>query len=129
LYQERGEAGRARAHYEAALEVHREMNDQRSEGDTLAHLADLLRSLGSMQGAWETLAEAESLLRKVNAQVELGQLLCIRAELEHGDGEAAKARRTLSEAEDLARRIGSGPESQLGRDIAKIRKLLEGGAG
>jgi hypothetical protein len=66
----------------------------------------------------------ERLLRQADAPLELGQLLCIRAELEQDSGDAAAAVATLREAEDLADRIRSGPDSQLGRMIAKLRRTL-----
>jgi hypothetical protein len=56
--------------------------------------------------------------------MELGQLLCVRAEVEHGSGYTGAARTTLSEAEALAQHLGSGPDSELGRMIRKLRKTL-----
>jgi serine/threonine protein kinase/predicted ATPase/Flp pilus assembly protein TadD len=126
LHQDRGEMEQARADYESALAIHREVKDRRSEGITLAYMADLLHRQGSSAAAQEAIATGETLLRSVDARLELGQLLCIRAELEHGTGNPAAALTTLSEAEDVALRIGSGPHSDLGRMIAKLRQTLGG---
>jgi tetratricopeptide (TPR) repeat protein len=125
LHQERGEMEQARADYESAIVIHRAMNDRRSEGDTLSHMAGLLRRQGSIPAARDALAKAESLLREVDAQVELGQLLCTRAEIEHGEGKIAQALATFREAEDLARRLGSGPDSELSRRIDELRGAID----
>jgi predicted ATPase len=124
LDQDRGELELARAHYESALALHRAMGDRRSEGIFLAHMASLLHRQSSNEAAREALATGEALLRQVNARLELGQLLSIRAELEHGSGNTAAALTTLGEAEGLAAEIGSGPDSELGRMIARLRQTL-----
>jgi serine/threonine protein kinase/predicted ATPase/tetratricopeptide (TPR) repeat protein len=124
LHQDRGEMEAARNHYESALAIHREVSDRRSEGSTLAYMANLLYSQGSIDAAREALATGEQLLREVDAPLELGQLLCIRAELEHAAGGRAFALATLNETEALALRMGSGPDSELGRMIAKLRRIL-----
>jgi predicted ATPase/Tfp pilus assembly protein PilF len=124
LHQDRGEVEQARAHFESALAIHRMVSDRRSEGLILAHMASLLHRQGSVEAAQEALATGEPLLRQVDARLELGQLLCIRAELEHGSRNTATALTTLSEAEGIAIRIGAGPDSELGRMIAKLRRTL-----
>jgi predicted ATPase/Tfp pilus assembly protein PilF len=124
LHEDRGEAEAARTHYESALAIHRAVNDRRAEGSTLARMASLLRREGSHDAAREAVVMGERLLRQADAPLELGQLLCIRAELEQDSGDAAAAVATLREAEDLADRIRSGPDSQLGRMIAKLRQTL-----
>jgi predicted ATPase/Tfp pilus assembly protein PilF len=124
LHQDRGEVEQARTHYESALAIHRMVSDRRSEGLVLAYMASLLHHQGSAEAAQEALATGEPLLRQVDARLELGQLLCIRAELEHGSGNTAAALTTLGEAEDLAFAIGSGPDSELGRMIARLRQTL-----
>ena len=124
LHQGRGEMELARAHYESALAIHRAMSDRRSEGFVLAYMASLLYRQGSLEAAREALATGEPLLRQLDARQELGQLLCIRAEVEHGSGNPAEALATLSEAEALALGTSSGPDSELGRMITKLRQTL-----
>jgi len=124
LHQDRGEVEQAGAHYESALAIHREVSDRRSEGSILAYMASLLHRHGSIDAAREALATGEPLLRQLDARLELGKLLCIRAEIERGSGNTAVALTTLSEAEHLAFAIGSGPDSELGRMIAKLRQVL-----
>jgi tetratricopeptide (TPR) repeat protein len=123
-HQDHGEVAIARAHYDSALAIHRAIGDRRSEGVILAHLASLLLRQGSIGPARKAVTTGETLLRQVDARLELGQLLCIRAELEHGTGNTSAAFTTLGEAEDIAIRIGTGPDSELGRMIAKLRQTL-----
>jgi predicted ATPase len=129
LHQGRGEMELARAHYESALAIHRAMSDRRSEGIVLAYMASLLHRQGSLEAAREALATGEPLLRQLDARQELGQLLCIRAEVEHGSGNPAAVLTTLSEAEALALGTSSGPDSELGRMIAKLRQTLDARSG
>jgi len=124
LHQDRGDMELARTHYESSLAIHRAMNDRRSEGVVLARMASLLHRQGSIAAAKEALATAEPLLRQVDARLELGELLCIRAEVEQGSGNPTAALTTLGEAEALAQHLGSGPDSDLGRMIAKLRQTL-----
>jgi predicted ATPase/Tfp pilus assembly protein PilF len=124
LHQDQGETDEAHTSYEAALAIHRVTNDRRSEGLDLAYLASLLAREGAIEPARATLAAAEALLRHANASVSLGQVLCIRAELEHGCGNTAVALAALAGAEDLASRFGSGPHSDLGRMMAKVRQSM-----
>jgi tetratricopeptide (TPR) repeat protein len=125
LHQDRGDFAQARAHYDSALAIHRAIGDRRSEGIVLAHLASLLHAQGSTGAAREALATGEPLLRQFDARLELGELLCVRAEVEHGSGNTGAARTTLSEAEALAQHLGSGPDSELGRMITKLRQTLD----
>jgi hypothetical protein len=87
-------------------------------------MASLLRREGSHDAAREALVIGERLLRQADTPLELGQLLCTRAELEQDGGDSAAALTSLREAEGLADRIRSGPDSQLGRMIAKLRQTL-----
>ena len=126
LHQDQGQMEEARGHYEAALAIHREVGDGRYEGVTLTHLAGLLQHQGSNEAARDALTAGERLLREVGARLELGELLCMRAELEHGGGNVEAAMATFGEAEALAVEFGSGSDSELGRMLAKLRRLLAG---
>jgi hypothetical protein len=57
----------ARAHFDAALAIHRAMSDRSSEGVTLAHMASLLLRQGAFGAAQEALERGEALLREVDA--------------------------------------------------------------
>jgi serine/threonine protein kinase/tetratricopeptide (TPR) repeat protein len=122
--QDHGEVAIARAQYDSALAIHRALGDRRSEGIILANLASLHHRQGEVEATKEALASGEPLLRELDARLELGQLLCVRAELEHGSGNVEAALATFVEAEELATGLGSGPDSDLGRMIAKLRRML-----
>jgi tetratricopeptide (TPR) repeat protein len=126
LQHDLGRTAEARTQYEAALAIHREVGDRRYEGATLTYLADLLHHQGAIEAARNALASGEQLLRQVGARLELGELLFMRAEFEVRDGNVKAAEATLAEAEALAVEFGSGPDSVLGRGLAKLRRLLPG---
>ena len=50
-----------------------------------------------------------------------------RAELEQGADNVAAARAAIYEAQQLAERAGAGPESELGRLLAKVRQAITPG--
>ena len=70
----------------------------------------------------------ERLLREVGDRFNLGTLLCARGEAERASGDLALARASLAEAESLAAATGAGPDSDLGRSIARLRASLSGDA-
>jgi predicted ATPase/class 3 adenylate cyclase len=115
----------ARAQFEAALEIARATNDRRNEGTTLGSLADLLASQGKLDEALERLRSGEVLLRDIGDQMELGKLLCIRGRADLVAGRAVDARAALAEANALAAATGAGPESELQREIARLRAHLD----
>jgi tetratricopeptide (TPR) repeat protein len=124
FHRDRGEMELARDRYEKALARHRAVDNRRSEATTLAELARCLFKQRLIDEAWETLATAEAMLRELDASQGLSHALCTRAELEHERGHAPAAHASLREAEGIAARIGSGPESELGRRIARLRHEL-----
>ena len=76
--------------------------------------------------AREALQESEAILREVKAVPDLARLLCIRAEFELRSENAANAQTLLAEAESLAIQSGAGPQSELGRSLARARGMAGG---
>jgi predicted ATPase len=125
LHLEQGRIQEARTLYEAALVIDREVGNRRSEGVALGNFARLHLEEGRMEDAHRALARGEELIREVGDRFGLGKLLCVRAELERRNGDIAAAGATLAEAEALAVQISSGPTSDLGRRLAKLRQALD----
>jgi len=115
----------ARPALDTALEIFRQVGDGRGEGVALASVGEMLLAEDRFDEARAVLARGEELLRQFEELVELGRLLCLRATLEHRLGDAAAARTALEAAEALARQVGAGPTSELGQQLAAVRRLLE----
>jgi tetratricopeptide (TPR) repeat protein len=124
LHRDQGRLEEALGHYEAALAINREVGDRRSEGSVLGTLGHLLHRQGRIDQALDALTRGEAILRQIGEPIELAKLLCVRAELEQGRGNMAAARTAASEAEALAAQVGLGPDSELGRMVAKLREAL-----
>jgi hypothetical protein len=116
----------AREHHERALSINREVGDRRGEGVVLGSLGALHAREGRDDEARAAFAAGERLLREVGDKVELGKLLCTRGVAETGWGESAAARAALEEATSLAEAAGAGPDSGLGKDLARLREVLAG---
>ena len=127
LNHDEGRFDDARTCYEAALVIHREVRDRRSEGIAHVRLGKLSLQGGVINEARQELAAGEAIIREVGDPIELGKLLCARGELESGTGEEAAARTTLGEVEALANRLEAGPDSELGRKLAKLRLRVQSG--
>ena len=125
LHLNQGRPDEAQAHHEEALAIAREVGDRRLEGNWLGSLGKLLAAQGRSDQARAAFDAGEALLRVVEDPDLLGQLLCGRGLLEHTDGNADEAQSALTEAEQLATKLAAGPDSELGREIAKTRAALE----
>ena len=68
----------------------------------------------------------EQLLSRGGDANTLGLLLCARTESEHIARDARAARATLERALALAKDLDAGVESELGRALARVSKLIEG---
>jgi hypothetical protein len=86
-------------------------------------LAGLFHRQGDPAAAREALAAGEQRLRQTGSRLELGTLLCIRAEVDHEAGNTEAARAALREAESLAQHLETGPDSELGRLLTKVRGI------
>ena len=76
--------------------------------------------------ARDTLREGEAFLRDADNPLELATLLAVRGRVEWADGDRDKARATLIEVEAIAATLDTGPDSSLGRGIARLHAALAG---
>jgi tetratricopeptide (TPR) repeat protein len=114
---------KARDHFEAALLIAREMGDPRSEGQFLGYLGLMHAHQANFDEARRRLDAGEALLRGLADRLSLGILLCSRAETEHLAGHPQAAGPALAEAEVIAAEVGSGPDSELGLALARVRSF------
>jgi len=117
----------ARAHYESALLSARDLGDRRSEGQFLGALGLLHAREARFAEAWRCFDRGEALLDDAGDAASLGVLLCSRAEAEYVAKRPGDAGQALARAEELAERVGGGPESELGRALARTKTTHEGG--
>jgi predicted ATPase/class 3 adenylate cyclase len=111
-------------HYESALAIAREVGYRRAEGAFLSALADLFIKLGRDNEARLALCTGERILRAVGDRLALGKLLCVRGRVDHAEGKAGLALAALIEAETVATETVAGSDSELGREIAKLRQIV-----
>ena len=121
-----GQMAEAQTFLEAALAIVRGLGEPREEGLLLGHLGRLRLAEGRLSEASAMVSEGEALLRGSAPSIELGRLLCVGAELEHRSGDVVAARRVLAEAEELAARMGTGPDSELGIELASASRMILG---
>ncbi len=119
-----GHLEKARSQYEAALAIFRELGNPFGESEALDALGALHLRQGKLEEAREALDQGEAVARRVGGSLELGKLLCSRAELEQQSGNQAAAWACLEEAQAIVIKVGSGPDSELGRVLAKARQAL-----
>ncbi len=124
LYSGQGRIEEAGAHYDQALAIVREVGYRGAEGVVLGSLGDLLARQGRIVEAREALRAGEALLREIGDRVEITKLLCIRGRAEFVAGDLGAAASALAEAESTAAALGAGPDSELWREIAKLREAL-----
>jgi len=124
LDMKQGRLEEARRGFETALATLSEVGDRRVEGVCLGHLGWLEAKQGRWFEARAALARGEALLREVGDRLELGKLLCHRGECERLAGDLEAARKALAEAESLRDAVAAGTDSELGREIAKLRQAL-----
>jgi tetratricopeptide (TPR) repeat protein len=125
LHLEQGNWTASRDCLDQALHINREIGDKRIEGSELRSLGDLFIQQGRIDEARAALAAGEAVLRQVGDKFYLGYVLCSRAEVERLTGDFFAARVSLRGAESLAAETLAGPDSELGRKIAKLRQALE----
>jgi len=113
----------ARDHFEAALIIAREIGDLRSEGQFLGYLGLTHAHRANFDEARCSLDSGEALLRALSDRLSIGILLCSRAETEQLAGHPDAARAALAEADAIAAEVGSGPDSELGLALARVRNL------
>lgn len=119
-----GRAAEAVERYDAALVLARQLGDRRSEGQFLGHRAVAQARRGAIAEARAGIEAATALMPAASDPVSRGLLATQRAEVEWRGGEAAAATAALQEAEALAQEAAAGPESELGKAIARLRERL-----
>ena len=124
LYRDQGRMEEARAHCDQALATHRAVGNRRSEGAVLGSLGDLLARQGRLGEAREAFGAGEAILREVGDKLQLASLLCIRGRVEVAAGNLDVGRAALAAAATLAVAMDAGPESEVCREIAKLRDAL-----
>jgi len=124
-----GQLDAARGFYEAALVIHRALGDRLREGAVLSDLANLEVTLGREAESQEALDLGEKILRGLGERLWLSRLLCTRGHLYLKQGRREAAASALTEADALAADMGSGPGSELGGIIAKLRAALDADVG
>lgn len=119
-----GRSAEAVERYDAALALARQLGDRRSEGQFLGHRALAQARRGEHADAQAALAEAAALLQSAGDPVSRGLLATQRAEVGSLAGDAAAARAALAEAEALTAAAAAGPDSELGKALARLRNRL-----
>ena len=124
LHAEAGRLADAEATFDAALVLARAGGFRRLEGVVLGGLADLRLRQGRVDEATELLRAGEALLRELSDREVLAPLLCIRGRAELVAGDRSRAVATLAEAEAMAVAMRSAPDTEVGRELAKLRASL-----
>jgi len=127
VYEKLGRLDEARTHYESALLSARGLGDRRSEGQFLGALGLLHAREARFGEAQRCLDHGEALLADAGDTASLGVLLCNRAEAELYAQRRAEASKALASAQQLAGMVAAGPESELGRALARAKAALDGG--
>ena len=118
----------ARRTSEAALSLLREVGFRRNEAYVLLDLGALEVIDGRCDRARELLDASEAILRSVEDVFGLGYLHCERARLEAAAGRPDAARARLAEAERAARTLGAGPDTEMGKELAAVKQVVDPGA-
>ena len=105
----------------------RRLGDRRSEGQFLGALGLLHAREARFDEARRCLDHGEALLADAGDTASLGVLLCNRAEAELCAQRRAEASQALASAQQLAGTVAAGPESELGRALARAKAALDGG--
>ncbi|HEY9237297.1 MAG TPA: tetratricopeptide repeat protein, partial [Burkholderiaceae bacterium] len=112
--------GEAAMRVQEAIDAAVQSGDLRSEAQFSGYLAVALAHLGRMGDAYAALTKGERLLTDLSDSLSLALLLCNRAEVETLDGRPDEARSALDRAASLAQELNAGPDSELGRRLAKV---------
>ncbi|MEM7244450.1 MAG: protein kinase [Acidobacteriota bacterium] len=117
----------ARALYEAALTIVREVGEVQYEAWTRWCLGNLDLDLGRLEEARTSFEETIALVQRMGDRGTLGLALCGRGHCQQRAGEHEAAVATLAEAEAVSVELGVGPDSELGKALAKLREELRVG--
>jgi predicted ATPase/class 3 adenylate cyclase/Tfp pilus assembly protein PilF len=123
---EKGAFDEARLMFDQVLAMLRSAPNRRLEAHALAGLGDLHFRQGQIADAVARLAQAESMLREQSDRPTLARVLCVRGLVDLANADAAAAGAALAEAEAAAAAMSVGPDSEIGRLLAKLRLALDG---
>ena len=121
---EQGRLEEAGAQLQASLAITRALADRGGEAVVIARLGTLRARSGEVEEARELLSQSEALLRDLGNTLKLGEVLAERGRVEAEAGRREPARALLAEAGALAEALQAGPDSELGRAIARLSELL-----
>jgi predicted ATPase/class 3 adenylate cyclase/Flp pilus assembly protein TadD len=119
-----GDLMAAAARYEQAVAAAQGLNDQRSEGQFRGYLGAAYGRLGRVREARKCLTQGQALLEGVSDSLSLALLFCSRAHVETLAGRQGAAVRWLARARALGHKMLAGPESELGREVRKLERML-----
>jgi Flp pilus assembly protein TadD len=110
--------------YDAALALASQLGDKRTEGQFMGHRAVALARDGAFELARSAIEKAAQLLLGQSDPISRG-LLCVQsAEVASRSGDQASVQPALDEAIALAAEAEAGPESELGKAIARLREAI-----
>jgi len=122
---ETGAYDEARSMFEQVLASLSNAPNERLEGYALGGLGELLFRQGRIAEAADRLAQGEKLLRKLADKPMLARLLCARGLVDIGAGRRDAARVALADAQAIVTAMDVGPDSELGRKLAKLRRAVD----
>jgi serine/threonine protein kinase/predicted ATPase/Flp pilus assembly protein TadD len=130
LCSEQGQMEEAQRHYDEGLVTARQSGNRRVEGVILCHLAGLHLKQGRTMEARGAIVQCEAIFREMKNELELAFVLCVFAETEIAMGDVSAASAVFREAESLAAHLGAAPESELAKELARVRQsfTVKGGA-
>ena len=99
--------------------------DPHLEASLLGYLGTAQALQGQAEKAGAAFEAGEALLREQADTFALGVLLSQRGRAAAASAKETAARACLAEAEALAAEFGAGPDSELGRELARLREALE----
>ena len=111
--------------YGAALRIARELGERRLEGQVLGYLG-LLHARQSPRRGGPLLSRSwRDVAARGARSAEPWHLLCCRSEAEHLAGRPGEVKAAFAEAQAIGTALASGPDSELGLAIARLRELLQ----
>ncbi|RVU44374.1 ATP-binding protein [Rubrivivax rivuli] len=112
--------------YDAALALAGQLGDRRTEGQFMGHRAVALARSDRFAEAQACIEQATSLLQPQGDPISLGLLAVQRAEVAWRAGRHAEVQPAMDNALALAAAAEAGPESELGKAIARLRETVAG---
>jgi len=124
IWRDVGDHDRAMTHYKAAIEIFARLGERLSQGVATGDIAALHLADGRHAEAAAAVERSEALLSGVGRGVSLAVVLCVKAEIALATGHSDTALEVLEEARGIAEKLGTEPDSDLGRAIARVHILI-----